>query len=85
MPYKAKSDLPDNVRNVLPAHAQDIYKEAFNSAWEQYKDKPIVVMTPVARKPHTKSPGRRLKTIMKKARMINGIRKNKRGITHVLA
>ncbi|ESJ43379.1 cation transport regulator, partial [Salmonella enterica subsp. enterica serovar Havana str. CFSAN001082] len=39
MPYKAKSDLPDNVRNVLPAHAQDIYKEAFNSAWEQYKDK----------------------------------------------
>ncbi|MEX8986240.1 cation transport regulator, partial [Salmonella enterica] len=26
MPYKAKSDLPDNVRNVLPAHAQDIYK-----------------------------------------------------------
>ncbi|EBU2976839.1 cation transport regulator, partial [Salmonella enterica] len=24
MPYKAKSDLPDNVRNVLPAHAQDI-------------------------------------------------------------
>ncbi|EAQ6244638.1 putative cation transport regulator ChaB [Salmonella enterica] len=39
MPYKAKSDLPDNVRNVLPAHAQEIYKEAFNSAWEQYKDK----------------------------------------------
>ncbi|EBE2433343.1 cation transport regulator, partial [Salmonella enterica] len=24
MPYKAKSDLPDNVRNVLPTHAQDI-------------------------------------------------------------
>lgn len=39
MPYKAKSDLPDNVRNVLPTHAQDIYKEAFNSAWERYKDK----------------------------------------------
>ncbi|MCF3877335.1 putative cation transport regulator ChaB, partial [Salmonella enterica] len=39
MPYKAKSDLTDNVRNVLPAHAQDIYKESFNSAWEQYKDK----------------------------------------------
>ncbi|CAK4059123.1 Cation transport regulator chaB, partial [Salmonella enterica subsp. enterica serovar Rissen] len=40
------------------------------------KIKPIVVMTPAARKPHIKSPGRRLKTIMKKARMINGIRKN---------
>ena len=39
MPYKSKTDLPDNVKNVLPAHAQDIYKEAFNSAWDQYKDK----------------------------------------------
>ena len=39
MPYKTKRDLPDNVQNVLPAHAQDIYKEAFNSAWDQYKDK----------------------------------------------
>lgn len=32
MPYKTKRDLPDNVQNVLPAHAQDIYKEAFDSA-----------------------------------------------------
>lgn len=39
MPYKSKSDLPDSVQHVLPAHAQDIYKEAFNSAREQYKDK----------------------------------------------
>ena len=39
MPYKTKSELPESVRGVLPAHAQDIYKEAFNSAWEQYKDK----------------------------------------------
>ncbi len=39
MPYKSKSELPDNVQNVLPAHAQDIYKEAFNSARDQYKDK----------------------------------------------
>ncbi|HEI8865475.1 putative cation transport regulator ChaB [Serratia sp. AKBS12] len=39
MPYKSNSDLPDNVKNVLPDHAQEIYKEAFNSAWEQYKDK----------------------------------------------
>src|SRR5690606_29223065 len=34
MPYDRASDLPDSVRNVLPAHAQDIYKEAFNSAWD---------------------------------------------------
>lgn len=39
MPYRAKKDLPDSVQHVLPAHAQAIYKEAFNSAWEQYKDK----------------------------------------------
>jgi cation transport regulator len=38
MPYSAISDLPDNVRNVLPAHAQEIFKEAFNSAYDQYKD-----------------------------------------------
>jgi cation transport regulator len=24
------------VRDNLPAHAQDIYKEAYNSAWNQY-------------------------------------------------
>ncbi len=38
MPYDKRSDLPGSVRDNLPAHAQDIYKEAFNSAWEQYKD-----------------------------------------------
>ncbi len=39
MPYKSRNELPDSVQHVLPAHAQDIYKEAFNSAWEEYKDK----------------------------------------------
>lgn len=38
MPYRSLSELPDNVRNVLPKHAQEIYKEAYNSAWEQYDD-----------------------------------------------
>lgn len=38
MPYKSVSELPDSVKNVLPKHAQDIYKEAFNSAYEEYKD-----------------------------------------------
>ena len=36
MPYKSISDLPENVRNVLPKHAQEIYLEAYNSAWEHY-------------------------------------------------
>ncbi|WP_338563101.1 putative cation transport regulator ChaB [Erwinia sp. E_sp_B04_7] len=39
MPYSSRSSLPDNVKSVLPAHAQDIYKEAFNSAWDEYKEK----------------------------------------------
>ena len=38
MPYSSTNDLPDGVKNNLPAHAQDIYKEAFNSAWDEYKD-----------------------------------------------
>lgn len=36
MPYDDLSDLPDSVRNNLPKRAQEIYKEAFNSAEEQY-------------------------------------------------
>ena len=36
MPYATKSELPESVTNNLPAHAQDIYKEAFNNAWDEY-------------------------------------------------
>ena len=36
MPYESTRDLPDSVREHLPEHAREIYKEAFNSAWEQY-------------------------------------------------
>jgi cation transport regulator len=36
VPYDNLSDLPDSVRNNLPKHAQEIYKEAFNSAEDQY-------------------------------------------------
>jgi cation transport regulator len=36
MPYAKRAELPESVRNSLPAHAQGIYKEAFNSAWDQY-------------------------------------------------
>jgi cation transport regulator len=34
MPYDKLTDLPDRVRSNLPKHAQEIYKEAFNSAEE---------------------------------------------------
>ena len=36
MPYKTNNDLPTNVTHVLPVHAQDIYREAFNHAWQEY-------------------------------------------------
>jgi len=35
MPYDRNEDLPDSVQHVLPPHAQDIYRAAFNSAWDQ--------------------------------------------------
>ncbi len=36
MPYNDVKELPDSVRNHLPGHAQEIYRAAFNSAWEEY-------------------------------------------------
>jgi cation transport regulator len=38
MPYKNLTDLPDSVRDNLPHHAQEIYRAAYNSAWEQYDE-----------------------------------------------
>ena len=38
MPYHKLKDLPESVRHSLPKHGQEIYKEAYNSAWEEYKD-----------------------------------------------
>ena len=38
MPYDRISELPASVRDNVPKHAQEIYKEAFNSAWDQYDE-----------------------------------------------
>ena len=38
MPYDSNKDLPESVKNHLPEHAQDIYLEAYNNAWKQYKN-----------------------------------------------
>jgi cation transport regulator len=40
MPYATNIDLPPPVRRVLPEHAQDIYREAFNHAFAQYGSSP---------------------------------------------
>ncbi len=41
MPYLSNADLPPSVRNNLPSYAQDIYRTAFNNAYENYAHNPI--------------------------------------------
>jgi len=36
MPYSSNAALPAVVRAHLPDHAQDIYRAAFNNAWERW-------------------------------------------------
>jgi cation transport regulator len=38
MPYQETDDLPDSVKGHLPKHAQEIFRAAFNSAEEEYKE-----------------------------------------------
>ena len=38
MPYSTNDELPAKIRHALPAHAQDIFRSAFNAAWRQYAD-----------------------------------------------
>ena len=38
MPYQSITELPKGVQHVLPEHAQQIYKEAFNHASVEYAD-----------------------------------------------
>ncbi len=38
MPYNKLSELPESVKNNLPKDAQEIYKEAYNSAFDEYSD-----------------------------------------------
>jgi cation transport regulator len=40
MPYRRNSDLPLPVRQHLPEHAQDIYREAFNHAFDAHAGDP---------------------------------------------
>lgn len=38
MQYDTIADLPAPVRHHLPHHAQEIYRAAFNNAWNEYAD-----------------------------------------------
>lgn len=60
MPYRKTSELPDNVRNVLPLHAQRIYMSVYNDAMHDY-DNPSRVAWGVVRKHYRKSGDRWVK------------------------
>jgi cation transport regulator len=38
MPYDSIKELPTQVKTNLPEKAQEIFKEAYNNAWQQYQD-----------------------------------------------
>ena len=38
MPYQNNKSLPKQVKNNVPKHGQDIYRETYNNAHDQYKD-----------------------------------------------
>lgn len=40
MPYGSNKDLPPSVGSHLPAHAQDIYREAFNHSFAAHRGDP---------------------------------------------
>lgn len=37
MPYNKLTELPQQVKNALPPHGQEIYQAAYNNAWQEYK------------------------------------------------
>jgi cation transport regulator len=37
MPYPTNDDLPVSLRQRLPPHAQEIFRAAFNHAWDEYR------------------------------------------------
>ena len=40
MPYPTIEDLPESLRRNLPQHAQEIFRAAFNNAWDRYRALP---------------------------------------------
>jgi cation transport regulator len=40
MPYAGNEDLPASVRDHLPACAQEIFRAAFNSAYDEHRGDP---------------------------------------------
>lgn len=40
MPYATNADLPSSLRARLPEHAQDIFRAAFNNAYDAHEGDP---------------------------------------------
>lgn len=59
MPYRTTRELPDSVKDNLPSHAQDIYREAFDSGGTSTKTRISGAGTSRARRLRTRSPGPR--------------------------
>lgn len=38
MPYESLQALPPSLKTHLPLRAQELFREAFNAAWDQYAD-----------------------------------------------
>ena len=38
MVYSNRSELPEQIKKILPNTAQEIYMKTYNSAYEQYRD-----------------------------------------------
>lgn len=38
MPYSSIQELPESVQGALPKHGLEIFKDAFNNAWDHYSD-----------------------------------------------
>lgn len=37
MVYKTLEELPERIRNQMDPHEQEVYREAFNCAWDDYR------------------------------------------------
>lgn len=64
MPYDNTDDLPERVKDNLPKHAQEIFKEAFNNLGMNIKNLEIVKVLPHVKKPLSKLHGLLLNKII---------------------
>ena len=74
MPFEQLNDLPASVQGVLPKHAQEIYRAAFNSAWQQYNP-PEERRAGRTREPRTQSRGAPSSKLMRKtSALLSGLK-----------